>query len=92
MVSRSVDPFNLSEEQLRDFLFVHSTSFPELEAVRNKPEALRSASPTLLWLAQTQEYMDGIEQIPQATYTRYRLFRRTGDRRPYQAPEGRKRT
>jgi len=92
MVSRSIDPFNLSEEQLRDFLFVHSTSFPELEAVRNKPEALRSASPTLLWLAQTQEYMDGIGQIPQATYTRYRHFRRTGDRKSYQAPEGRKRT
>jgi hypothetical protein len=36
--------------------------------------------------------MDGIEQIPQTTYTQYRLFRRTGDRKPYQTPEGRKRT
>jgi hypothetical protein len=92
MVSRSVDPFNLSEEQLREFLFVHATVFPELEAARNKPEAFRSASPTLQWLAQTQERMDGIEQIPQTTYTQYRLFRRTGDRKPYQTPEGRKRT
>jgi hypothetical protein len=92
MVSRSVDPFNLSEEQLREFLFVHTTAFPELEAARNQPEALRFAAPTLQWLAQTQERMNGIEQIPQTTYTQYRLFRRTGDRKPYQAPEGRKRT
>jgi hypothetical protein len=92
MVSRSVDPFNLSEEQLRDFLFVRSTTFPELETVRSKPEALRSAPLTLLWLDQTQEYMSGIEQIPQTTYTQYRHFLRTGDRRSYQTPEGRKRT
>lgn len=84
------NPFDLSEEELRQHLFVSRISLPELEAARTERETLRQAPQTQRMLERSEPLMEHIEQIPQATYTQYRLFRNTGERPPYQVPVTRK--
>jgi hypothetical protein len=78
--------FSLSREQLQSLRSAHSDPIPELGIARSNIQALRTAPQTQVVLAQTQHLMDNIEQIPQTSYTFYRLFLRTGDRENYQTP------
>jgi hypothetical protein len=78
--------FSLSTEQLQRLRLAHGDAIPELERARSNIRALLAAPQTQVVLAQTQHLMDNIEQIPQTSYTSYRLFIRAGDREPYQTP------
>ncbi len=78
--------FSLSTEQLQSLRTAQRGLFPELEMAPADIQALRSAPQTQIVLAQTQHLMDNIEQIPQTTYTSYRLFLRNGDRETFQTP------
>lgn len=59
---------------------------PELDEAREDPSALREAPRTQVVLQATEELLADIEHIPQTTYTPYREFQRTGERRGYQRP------
>src|SRR6185437_11352308 len=53
--------------------------------------ALRASPRARELLARTAPLLASIATLPQTTYTRYQLFRRTGEREPYEAPYYRKR-
>ncbi len=80
------DVFSQTIEQLPRLRFANGAIIPELEQARTAIEALRIAPQTQAVLAQTQHLMEDIEQIPQTSYTFYRLFLRNGDRDNYQTP------
>ncbi|MDP9313620.1 MAG: heparinase II/III-family protein [Chloroflexota bacterium] len=86
------DPFRLTATELQPLLISDAPYFPELEAARANPDALRHEAQTQIVLAQTEPFMSTIEQIPQTPYTQYRLFVRNGDRRGYETPYFEKRT
>jgi hypothetical protein len=80
------DVFSQTIEQLSRLRFARGAIIPELEQARTAIRALQIAPQTQAVLAQTQHLMEGIEQIPQTSYTFYRLFLRNGDRDNYQTP------
>jgi hypothetical protein len=64
---------------------------PELIAIARDPSAAVDLPGTKLVLDVLAPYLDDIEHTPQTTYTLYREFRRTGERRTYQEPHADKR-
>ena len=92
MATPIADPFALTAEELRPLLTGDTPFLPELEAARRDPAALRDAPQGRAVLARTEPLLATLGTIPQTTYTDYRLFRRTGDRKGYQTPFYLKRT
>ncbi len=64
---------------------------PELIAIARDPGAARHLPGTRLVLDVLAPYLDDIEHMPLTTYTLYREFGRTGERRTYQEPHHEKR-
>lgn len=86
MSTNTSDVFSRAIEQLPRLRSAHGAIIPELEQARLAIQTLQAAPQTQAVLAQTQYLMEGIEQIPQTSYTFYRLFLRNGDRDNYQTP------
>ena len=86
MADKLADPYSLTPEQIHTLLAGGASFFPELEAARKDPAALRSSAATQEVLTQTEDLMKGIEQIPQTTYSKSSLFALTGDREQYETP------
>jgi hypothetical protein len=86
------DPLSLNPEQLEFLLGGDASFFPELEAARANPAALRERPSTRFVLEQTEGLMAEIARIPQTSYTHYRYFVRNGDRKHYEGPYFAKRT
>ncbi len=80
------DPFSLTAVEIQRLLVPSAPCLPELEAAWRDLDALRGAPQTQLALGQTQLLMEAIEQVPPLTYTHYRTFIRSGDRRDFEAP------
>jgi hypothetical protein len=80
----AVDPFALSEADIRSVLRLDAPLIPELEAVRDQVASLRAQPAMKIVLAQTEPLMDSVSEVPQTRYTEYRLFVRTGDRDRYE--------
>jgi hypothetical protein len=81
----------ISEAELARLLATDAPLFPELAEARRDLAALRASPRVEELLARTAPLLESIATIPQTTYTRYQLFRRTGDREPYETPYYRKR-
>ncbi|GHO97111.1 hypothetical protein KSF_071590 [Reticulibacter mediterranei] len=86
MSTNTSDVFSQAIERLPGLRSARGAIIPELERARATIQTLQTAPQTRVVLAQTQHLMEGIEQIPQTSYTFYRLFLRNGDRDNYQAP------
>src|SRR5262245_33027079 len=86
------NPFNLTADELQRLLATDTHPFPELQTARGNVESLRAAPQAQVVLAQTEQLMAAIGQIPQTPYTLYRLFVRDGDRGRYEMPYFLKRT
>jgi hypothetical protein len=80
------DVFSRAIEQLAILRSANGAIIPELEQAHAELQTLQTAPQTQAVLAQTQHLMEGLEQIPQTSYTFYRLFLRNGDRDNYQTP------
>jgi hypothetical protein len=82
------DPFRLTAAEIQQLIVPGTPCLPELEAARHaeRLDALRDAPQTPIILAQTESILGSPAGIPQTTYTDYRLFIRTGDRRNYETP------
>lgn len=81
-----VDPFRLTAAEIQRLIVPDTPAVPELEAARLDRAALRRAPQTQIILAQTEDALNGLEQMPSTPYTQYRQFIRTGDRRSFQEP------
>jgi Heparinase II/III-like protein len=79
-------PFDLIADDLQRLLATTAPLMPELEAARGNLASLRAAPQARAVLAQTQPLMAAIAQIPQTSYSLYRLFARHGDRGRYETP------
>jgi hypothetical protein len=77
--------FNVTPQQLQQLRPAPGLALPELEAARNALPALKQAPQTQRVLQQTEQLIAGIESIPQTSYTTYRLFRASGERKRYEA-------
>jgi Heparinase II/III-like protein len=86
------DPFALSVEELRSLLSTSAPYLPELQTYRADPQQLAQSPQARRILAKTEHLLADIDQIPQTTYTKFRLFIRNGDREHYQTPYFAKRT
>ena len=71
--------FQVTREQLHQLQQTQGIAFPELEAVRDQRALLAHAPQTQRVLQQTLDLMEGIELIPQTSYTSSRLFRSRGE-------------
>jgi hypothetical protein len=80
------DPFSLTAVEIQRLLVPGAPCLPELEAARRDLETLRRAPQTQLALEQTLSSLEAIEQVPALTYTHYRSFIRSGDRRDFETP------
>jgi hypothetical protein len=78
--------FQVTTEQLHQLQHAQGVAFPELESARHQRALLALAPQTQRVLQQTQHLMEGIERIPQTTYTSYRLFRTSGEDFQYVTP------
>jgi hypothetical protein len=85
-VQSSPDPFGLTAAEIQRLLAPGAPCLPELEAARRDLDAVRRAPQTRMALEQTQSLMEAVEQIPPLSYTHYRTFMRSGDRRDYETP------
>ena len=81
-----LDPFSLNASQIQQLLIVGTPCLPELEAARHNLDTLHRAPQTQAMLAQTEPFMDALDQIPFPTYTHYRFFIRNGDRSNFETP------
>lgn len=79
-------PFDHTADELTSLLAGKAASFPEFAAARDHLAVLRADPRTQAILAHTASLIASIDDIPQTTYSRYRLFSRTGDRQPYETP------
>lgn len=64
---------------------------PDLLDIAHHPERFRESPGAKLVLEVAAPFLADIEKIPLTTYTLYREFQRTGERRGYQAPYNQKR-
>lgn len=85
-MSLNIQSLDWTAENLLPLISGKSALFPELEAARANPAALLSAPQTQRVLAETQTWMQDLENIPLTKYTAYRRFVNDGDRMEYQAP------
>src|SRR5690348_146425 len=85
MGSLSSQLLYVANEGLQHFRPTPKIVFPELEEARSQREQLERAPQTQRILQQTQYLLEGIEQLPQTSYTHYRNFRRFGERSDYEA-------
>ena len=92
MPATTSDPFALSVEELQSLLTTTAPLLPELEAHRADPQRLAQTPAARRVLANTDQLLANIEQIPPTTYTKYRQFVRNGDRKQYEMPYFAKRT
>src|SRR6266851_99906 len=81
----SSDIFQVTPAQLQQLQFTPGLAFPELEAARVGRERLVEAPQVRRVLQLTEHLLDGIETLPQTSYTEYRLFRTSGERARYEA-------
>jgi hypothetical protein len=80
------NPFTLAGDELRRLLAPVTANLPELGMSQSDLKALRDARQTRILLAETQPLLERIESIPALTYSDYRLFRHSGDRRKFETP------
>ena len=65
--------------------------FPELDEAKKDPAALRETPTAQMLLQAAKNLVVNLYPLPQTTYTLYREFRHTGERRGYQGPYFQKR-
>jgi Heparinase II/III-like protein. len=80
----SSDNFSIPDRTLLQHL--QRATLPELEAARHHKQQLVQAPQTQYVFQRTQHLMEGIEEIPQTSYTTYRVFSKTGERDSYETP------
>ena len=80
------DPFSLTAPEIQRLILPGKSPLPELDPARRDLAALRTRPQTAIILAQTEDLMESLAQMPVTTYTPYRLFVRSGDRREYETP------
>jgi hypothetical protein len=81
-----LDPFHLTVAEIQRLIIPGTPCLPELETARRDLETLRCAPQTQAMLAQSQTWMESLEQIPFPTFTSSCMFTRTGDRTSYETP------
>ncbi|MBI5030889.1 MAG: heparinase II/III family protein [Chloroflexi bacterium] len=81
-----LDPFRLTASEIEQLIVPGTSHLPELGTARRDLDALNNAPQTQIILAQTESLMESLPQVPQTSYTHYRLFQRTGDRKNYETP------
>jgi hypothetical protein len=86
MVALSTQLFDLTHKGLHYLQSAQRKLFLELEDARSQRQQLRHAPQTQHVLQQAQSLLADSAQIPQTSYTTYRLFRRIGERSSYQKP------
>lgn len=86
MSRATTDPFSLAASELAPLLASSAPFVPELEAARANPALLRDAPQTRIVLGWTATQMETLERFPHTSYTRYRQFQHSGDRRGYETP------
>ena len=91
MSTTITDPYTLDARQIAALLNPGLSLLPELEAARHDVAGLRAAPAVQAMLTRSAPLLADPLSIPQTRYTDYRLFHRTGDRDPYEAPYFRKR-
>lgn len=79
------DPFLLSVNELQRLLDTKEPWLPEMERARRDPSGFHRSAAVLKTLENCQSVLDGVEFIPQTTYTHFRLFNGLGDRKKYEA-------
>jgi hypothetical protein len=84
-VSQPRTLFDLTSQDVREALAGRSLILPELEQARAARDELARAPQTRRVLAQTEALLEGLEHVPQTTYSAYRLFREKGERSRYEA-------
>jgi hypothetical protein len=86
MSQTTLNPFDLTSYELQQLIENGKPNLPELDSARAERETFSRSPRVQLFLEQTANNMENIEQIPQTMYTHYRLFWRTGDRINYENP------
>lgn len=77
--------FDVTDEDVREALTGGAQLLPELELARASRATLANAPQTRRVLAQTESLLADLEDMPQTTYSAYRLFREQGERSRYEA-------
>jgi len=80
------NPFALTSDELHHLLIPGIPHLLELEMAQRNLDALHRAYQTQILLTETQPLFKKIESIPALTYSDYRLFKLSGDRKKFESP------
>lgn len=85
-MTRSIDPFALRAAEIERLLDPAAPLFPELEAARANPDALRDRPQVLALRERVAPFLSAGASLPHTRYTDYRRFVKDGDRASYEGP------
>jgi hypothetical protein len=85
-MTRTIDPFALSAAEIERLLDPAAPLFPELEAARANPAALRDRPQVIALRERVAPFLSEGAAIPATRYTDYRRFVNDGDRGAYEVP------